>query len=96
MPFSLLTRRDLLRAGGVGVAATVLPGLCGATPTRPVKVRSVLLLIAQAVDGWASRPGQTPVPAAIAQPVDTGQPQRPSTPTTPLFNTRGSAYGPRP
>ncbi|GAA2511096.1 polysaccharide deacetylase family protein [Pilimelia columellifera] len=44
---------------------------------------SVLLLIAQAVDGWASRPGQTPVPAAIAQPVDTGQPQQPSTPTTP-------------
>jgi hypothetical protein len=44
MPFSLLSRRDLLRAGGLGVAATILPGLRGADATRPGKVRSVLLL----------------------------------------------------
>jgi hypothetical protein len=44
MPFSLLTRRDLLRAGGLGVAATILPGLCAATGPRQGKARSVLLL----------------------------------------------------
>jgi hypothetical protein len=44
MPFSLLSRRDLLRAGGLSVAATILPGLGGAAVARSAKARSVVLL----------------------------------------------------
>src|SRR5437763_6140719 len=41
MPLSLLSRRDILRAGGLGVAATLLPGAARAdTP----KAKTVLLL----------------------------------------------------
>jgi len=43
MPFSLHTRRDVLRAGGVAVAATILPELRGSSP-RPARARSVLVL----------------------------------------------------
>jgi hypothetical protein len=42
MPFPIFTRRDVLRAAGVGVAATVLPGI--ATAARPAKAKSVVLL----------------------------------------------------
>ncbi|MBA4064727.1 MAG: DUF1501 domain-containing protein [Isosphaera sp.] len=41
MPLSLLSRRDLLRVGGLGVAATVAPGLAQAAAP---KARSVVLL----------------------------------------------------
>jgi hypothetical protein len=41
MPVPLLSRRDLLRAAGVGVAASALPF---ATAARPAKAKSVVLL----------------------------------------------------
>jgi Protein of unknown function (DUF1501) len=44
-PFSLLSRRDLLRAAGVGVAASALPGI-GTADSRPplAKAKSVVFL----------------------------------------------------
>ena len=42
MPFPLLSRRDLLRAGGVGVAATFVPGISSAKQSG--KAKSVVLL----------------------------------------------------
>jgi hypothetical protein len=47
MPFSLLSRRDLLRVGGLGVASAALPGLAAGDLRPPVanaKAKSVLLL----------------------------------------------------
>src|SRR5262249_53138187 len=44
MPFSLLSRRDLLCAGGLAIAGAILPGLRGAAASRPTRARSVLLL----------------------------------------------------
>src|SRR4029453_11247269 len=41
MSFSLLTRRDLLRAAGVGVASSAIPFACAA---HPAKAKSVILL----------------------------------------------------
>ena len=43
MPLSLLSRRDLLRVGGLGVAATFVPG-ASAAQSRPAKAKTVLLL----------------------------------------------------
>ena len=44
MHFPLLTRRDLLRAAGVGVASSALPFARAVEPARPAKAKSVILL----------------------------------------------------
>ena len=40
----ILSRRDLLRVGSIGVAATALPGLRANAPARPTKAKSVIVL----------------------------------------------------